>query len=506
MARPYQRVHPWRSALFGEAGILVPELMIFPASSMSVIDHVRSVFSSTTTAILTVGTGHWATVEVPPSLSLDTRRLREYVPRMSGLFGRLMPVVGGMLLIVSCGAGPEAVSSTGAPTALSGPASTQTLIGQVADPTVSPISPTDAGRSVSVQVTDGVAVEPSGKTVSAQRLVFAGRTVELAAQPGDGLAGSLVPWVVPDPSAERLYYTMWEDRQDLDVDTNPDLKIGDVGGVPVIRQVDLTDGTDTVFRRGSYSVAVASDGRVAYVEDLDGAYRFSVDNPNRVIVSTPAGDEVWSTDEVSKYFTMGWAGDVLIVYQTNEGGYLRILAFDGPGETRVLSEGGDVGAISPDGSEVLIIEPGDAGSRFLIVDPADGSLKAALGPDSEPQLESVGAFHGGDWTGHRIVVPYGGRYSPTGGGIVSLTRDEDFKLDRVVTLDIAGLSTVHPQMVLDPTGSVWMVVSTVESDTYSYVEVMCDLDARECRTVSDPMDPRTTAIVGNPSSEEGLGS
>lgn len=388
------------------------------------------------------------------------------------------------LLLVSCGAAPE-LGSPGAPSTA------------VSVPTTAPAQITDAvpaaaadGQTVSVAVVDGAGEEPTGNTVSARMLVSGGRTITLAAQPFDGLGGSLLPWVIADASGSRVYYTTWEDRRDLD---DADIRPGDVAGVPVIRKVELVEGQDEVFRRGAYAPAVAGDGRVAYVEDIDGVYRFSVDNPNRVIVVSPRGDEVWSTDNVSKYITMGWAGDVLIVYQTNEGGYLRILAFDGPGRSRILSEGGDVGAISPDGSELLIVEPNAAGSRFFVVNAADGLRQATLDAESAPELQSILAFHGGDWTGDRIVVP-------TGSGFVALVRgSESLTLEHVVDMQLEGFSTVRPHLDQTADGSTWMLVATVNGGTHSYTEVVCDLELTHCHTASEPMDPQTTATVGNPS-------
>lgn len=350
-----------------------------------------------------------------------------------------------------------------------------------------PSSGTWSDLVVEVVVEAGTGTTPTGRLVTERWLTVGDKTVRLAHQPVDGLGGALVPWVVPSFDGTQVFYTTWEDRRDLD-----SLMPGEVGGVPIIRWVDVAAGSDEEFRRGAYAPAVAPNGRVGFVEDLDGAYRFSVKNPTRVIVSSAAGEEVWSTETDVKYITMGWAGDHLIVYQMDEGEYLRTFVFDGPGQRRLLSDGGSVGAISPDGSQVLIVETTSQGSRFVIIRVVDGSQVASLDPLEQLNLP-VTALYGGAWLGDVIVLPAVGgpivlRYSP--GGLV---------LDRVIELNTPGLVDVYPQLHLVDLDTFWFRMTTRAGDLYLHTEVVCELVKDRCWTVSPPVDQRSSAIVGNPS-------
>src|SRR5690606_9799185 len=82
--------------------------------------------------------------------------------------------------------------------------------------------------------------------------------------------------------------------------------------------------------------AVSVEGAVAYVEDLDGAYRGDVANPSRIVVVEPDGTSVpWTRGADVTYVTAAWAGSTLLAYTVGEGEHLSVLAFDGSGEARV---------------------------------------------------------------------------------------------------------------------------------------------------------------------------
>lgn len=362
-----------------------------------------------------------------------------------------------------------------------------------------PLTPTTTiditdSRVVAITPVEDFRQSPPDRTVIDGVFLLGNDTVTLAYQPLDGLGGAFVPWVVPSADQTNVYYTMWEERRDLDT-----LRPGEVGGIPVIRKFDLSTGEEQVWRRGAYAVAASLDGRVAFVQDLDGAYVFSEPNPNRVMVSTPDGaDEVWSTETDVTYITVGWAGETLIAYFVGQGEFVRTFAFDGPGERRLLSDGGTVGAISPDGTEVLIVETYHDGSKFAVKRVSDGVEVASLDP-AEEGLGVLFSAYGGDWRRDRIVLPAG---RDSGGqvtvGVVVLERNAD-SLALLKLAELPSLTYVPEWPRFRETGVIWFRAAIPVDGSDRYIEVECDLETDSCRTVSPPVDMRTSAIVGNAS-------
>lgn len=375
------------------------------------------------------------------------------------------------------------------------------LVGPYAEPPGAGSPPDGAASSTTSRVTageirivegvlaDDLGVAPAGFTVEEGALSVGGRTVRLAHPPMDALAGGLVPEVVPTFDGSAVYYTMWESWEGLD-----GLEPGEIGGVPVIRRVEVATGADEVFRRGSYAAAVSVDGRVGYVEDLDGAYRYSVPNPTRVRVALPDGsaDQVWSTGDDLRYVTVGWAGGALLAYQVLEGEYPVTFAFYGPGESRLLSDGGVVVAISPDGSKALLVEPGAIADKthFVVVDPTDGSVLASA--DFSTPLGPVQGTYAGDWVGDRIVVGPGAgdgdRYPYVFGFAILTYREGSLSLERFVTLDeVSGMvSLTSPRFT--PEGNVWLQVTVVmtgsDSEVWNCWEAVCDPESGSCQAVT----------------------
>jgi hypothetical protein len=328
-----------------------------------------------------------------------------------------------------------------------------------------------------------------------------GEAVVLAESPRDPLSGSFVPWAVPTSDGGTIYYTAWTQEADLD-----ELDVGDPGGVPVIRRVD-SSGDDSLFRSGAYAPAAARDGRVAYVQDLDGVYLYSVPNPNqiRVVSADGASDEVWSEDKEARYVTVGWAGGTLLAYEIDEGEYVRTYAFDRPDKSRLLSDGGVVGAISPDGEWVLLVETGDPGkgSQFLVVRIADGETVGPiyLSTDDGP----LNGTYQGDWTGDTIVIGPGagnGVDTPYVLGYAVLHFDgEQLTVDRFVSMELVEdlVSLEYPRFT--PSGDVWMrLTGSAGGAGFGYQDVICSEDAVSCQPVSEltPIS-ETAAIVDNKS-------
>jgi len=369
---------------------------------------------------------------------------------------------------------------------------------------------------VSVPVVDGDVGDAVGDRVVERTLRLGDRTFTLAVEPAAILGNGSE--VVPDATGELVYYTTTEEP--TDAATLNALKPGEPAFVPVIRRVDLAGGGDEVFRVGGYAVTVAGDGRVGFVEDVDGVYVWGEQNPDRVVVSSPAGDEVWSTEEVPDYVdydTVGWAGDVLIVHQILEGTQRRVLAFDGPGEGRVLTEEGGMAAISPDGSEVLIEE--GYGSLLVVVDPRDGSRKAVLDP-SVVRAAAASEFDGmsgekfligdGDWEGDRMVLSMGTGYVHENGFALLRRTGDGLSVDRIVFLPVKGIISVHGIDLAADGGTVSMQVTTDRlsgrQTIYEAFDVVCDLGdvaAPECRKRPPVANANAGAPVGNPSGWEG---
>jgi hypothetical protein len=185
---------------------------------------------------------------------------------------------------------------------------------------------------------------------------------------------------------------------------------------------------------------------------------------------------------------VGWAGNVLLAYEELEGGYVRTLAFDGPGESRLLSDGGMVVAISPDGTEVLLVE-GEIPTHFVVEDVSDGSVlwsgevDTALGP--------LSGSYANDWEGDRIAVAGAlgdGSDHPYLPGLALLTfRGGALTLERLVVVpteaDYMGLSLAR----FTSDGEVRVRVATMSgNDVYEYWQMVCDPGSAACRPVTAP--------------------
>lgn len=415
----------------------------------------------------------------PPLL----RRLARSAP------GRVVPVLLSVVAIGACGEAPPFGQPTGELPALAAPAEELTT-------TTTSIVPMVSHDDLlgTIVVVEGEVDFGAEQTVNDRMLRLGNAAIELSYQPSDGLGGSLVPWVVPTHDGSSVYYTMWEDRKDLD-----ELEPGAIGGIPVIRQVDLSAGTDREWRRGAYAVSASASGRIGFVEDLDGAYRFSVPNPNRVMVAVAGEpDQAWSTETDLTYITMGWAGDTLLAYTQGEGGFMQTFAFDGPGKRRLLSDGGVVGAISPDGTEVLVVEVSENGSRFVVQRVADGTVVASFDP-VEKGLAPVFSTNGGDWRDDRIVLPAAtemdGRSEV---GMVVLSRSGDsLKLEQFVGLSMQDLTYIPEWLQSVDTGELRLRATISGESSEQYVEIECDLNQETCQTVSPLVDLRASAVVNN---------
>jgi hypothetical protein len=213
-----------------------------------------------------------------------------------------------------------------------------------------------------------------------------------------------------------------------------------------------------------------------------------------MVTSSDGGaDEVWSTEDDIRYVTVGWAGEVLVAYQVLEGEYVRTVAFYGPGRSRLLSEGGMVVAISPDGSKVLLIEQ-ENWTHFVVEDVSDGAV--LWSGELDTPLGPVNGIYGCDWDGDRIVVVPGagdGSSYPYVFGFAILRFDDGaLSLERFVVVpgETAGLrliSLMTPRFTTD--GGVRLQASALDDKGKQWFwDMVCDPAAAACAPVTPRRD------------------
>ena len=230
-----------------------------------------------------------------------------------------------------------------------------------------------------------------------------GAPLQLAESVLSPLLGQEEPLAVPTPGWRAVVYHAW------------DGEVGEDGGTPVLRKVDLKTGVDVELARGAQSVAIDGDGRVAFTRASQARYQNSPEGTlggrfGHVVVaaSLDAPAEQW-TEEEGEYVALAWARQTLLVEAQTGPGYLLpvgkagpepgVYALDGPGTMRQLPIRGLV-AVSPDGRRALgWWAQGDSpptGAR--LVDIATGRTVAAT---------PLKLGRRGTWHDERVVVPVG---------------------------------------------------------------------------------------------------
>jgi hypothetical protein len=157
--------------------------------------------------------------------------------------------------------------------------------------------------------------------------------------------------------------------------------------------------------------------------------------------------------------------------------------------------GGVVAAISPDGTKVLLVEPGSRAdtTHFVVADPADGTVLAAA--EFTTSLGPIQGMYGCDWVGDRIVVGPGAgdgdQYPYVFGFAILNYQGGSLSLERFVALrDVGGMiSLTWPRFT--PDGEVWFRVANVNDGW----DAVCDLNGSNCRPVTLPGSP--AVIVRN---------
>jgi hypothetical protein len=237
-----------------------------------------------------------------------------------------------------------------------------------------------------------------------------GAPLQLAESVLSPLLGQEEPLAVPTPGWRAVVYHAW------------DGEVGEDGGTPVLREVDLKTGVDVELARGAQSVAIDGDGRVAFTRASRPRYQNSPERYENSPEGTLGGRfghvvvaqsldgraEQW-TEEEGEYVVVTWARKTLLVEARSGPGYLLseakagpeagVYALQRPGTIRRLPIDGVV-AVSPDGRRALgWWAEGDSPPRGArLVDIASGRTVTTT---------SLKLGRRGTWHGERVVVPVG---------------------------------------------------------------------------------------------------
>jgi hypothetical protein len=296
--------------------------------------------------------------------------------------------------------------------------------------------------------------------------------VRLASPPVAPLAGWLTPVAVPSPDGRYLAYNAWKELRHDDPAlswADQGIEPGDSLATPSLRLYDATTGTDEVLEDGAFSLAWRADGALAYFKGAERDYRAAVPYEGGVYVRTSRGGapERWSSAR-ARYIVVGWAGKTLVAYRESEGETLDVLAFDGPGQMRVLASRSGLVALSPDGREAVVEQgPAEGRPNVRVVDVATSKVVAKLDLTGvDPAVGVVG--YAGDWRGDSVVA------SSATGLAVFRVGPQRISLDRILRVEGAGLS--EPRFV----GPAGRHVSAWASGDQGGVILDCDLASRRC--------------------------
>jgi hypothetical protein len=322
----------------------------------------------------------------------------------------------------------------------------------------------------------------------------AGTTVALSKPAFAPLVGSLAPTATISPGGDLVAYNSWETLASIDQSKSLEeqgIESGTPAGVPTVRVLDLGTGEETALEPGSLSPTFRGDGALACVAGTEPAYHVNERYLGRVVVrETPFSEPVTWLDEAGRYIAYGWAGKRLVVYRISEGEHLETLVLDTPGKVRTLADGAGVIALSPDGSQALVVDS-EPPARIRTLDLASGKevasvdLAEAKAPDGAP---IVWAGYSGDWQGDRAVA--------TGGpGLIVLHADA-FSLDVVGVLPFDTKQFpggfVEPRFVDESSESVagWSLQAGAADnpDRVLGVALVCDLSSGSCEQ-TEPSDP-----------------
>jgi hypothetical protein len=341
----------------------------------------------------------------------------------------------------------------------------------------------ESGR---LSVTQGSFVPPGmyvrGATLSGAQ-VKNGQLAERASAP---LIGADAPVAVPSRDRASVAANTWRWTKTIDWTaslSDQGVNAGDPLGVPQLRIQDTSTGKDRPLEAGSMSAAWRSDGALAYARGESPVYRASTPYLREVVVrSTLTGPaETWST-KPERFTVLAWASSTLLVKLDVPGASPSLVAFDGPGRLRTLSEAASFVALSPDGKSVLVsIGPSDTPTPALrAIDVATGATAAsvelanAVDPvDDKPVEWATGR---GSWVDGHLVVP-------TSTGLLVLDDGARFSVSQVLHLDSAARpngALYEPRFTDDSGGEIVTWQDVPDESTPLSVQLLCNRIARTC--------------------------
>lgn len=244
-----------------------------------------------------------------------------------------------------------------------------------------------------------------------------GTTVALQHPARSPLTGWSPSVAALEPGGQHLVYATWRELREVDNFESlaaQGVSEGDPLGVP---QLQLVQAGESHHERQLVAGAVGpvwrSDGALAYVAGREDEYRAGMPYVGDIHVrpSVDEAPETW-TEEPDEYVTIAWAGDSLLAYR-RPGHSGELVAFDGPGQLRELPSG-ELTAVSPDGSHILLSGRNDGRADIRVVSVADGRVVADLeqsDPDAPGALAALS--NSGDWVGDSIVAPGRTNASPS---------------------------------------------------------------------------------------------
>ncbi len=316
------------------------------------------------------------------------------------------------------------------------------------------------------------------------------------------LMGWLSPLAVTSNDGQSLFYNSFDWLKSVDWSESfsaQGIETGDALGVPSVRRLDLLSGGDTLVAEGAFSVALRSDGALAWFQGDGSAYRANTPFVGRLVVDLGGGKtEAWT--DSGRYVAVAWAGDTLLAYQELEGETHDLLAIDGPNDARVLLQGADLVALDPDGTQAFVATASYPPTAS-IVDVSSGkeiaSLDLTVATDGNSGLAAERLAYAGSWLGNSVVAESAGGLTvfSVSSGVIAVKRILQFPVGEY------PFPPHEPRFVGDEeTIVLWLPVPGHggKAEGREYVYALCDVSSLDCQ-VSAELGDKILNAAFNPS-------